>query len=87
LGSKPKFQKPRPVAFNLADIDKKFKAGEKVCPETLIERGIIRRMIKRGMRVKILSKGEISCALEFENCLISKQAKEKIEKAGGTIKA
>jgi large subunit ribosomal protein L15 len=87
LGSKPKFQKPRAVVFNLMDIEKKFKAGEKVNPQTLIEKGILRKILKRGIKVKILAKGEISHPLEFENCLVSKTAKEKIEKAGGKIKA
>ena len=87
LGLKPKFRKPKPIVLNLADIEKGFKAGEKVSPQTLIEKGILRTMIKKGNRIKILSKGEISSALEFENCLVSKTAKEKIEKAGGIIKA
>lgn len=87
LGSNPKFQKPKPVIFNLSDIEKKFKAGEKVCPETLVEKGILGKKIKKGMKIKILGKGEASCALEFENCLVSKKTREKIEKAGGTIKA
>ena len=87
LGSKPKFQKPKAFILNLLDIDKNFKAGEKVTPQILIEKGILRKISKKGMKVKILAKGEISHALEFENCLVSKTAKEKIEKAGGTIKA
>ncbi|HXK32284.1 MAG: 50S ribosomal protein L15 [Candidatus Nealsonbacteria bacterium RBG_13_38_11] len=87
LGSKPKFKKPKPEILNLTDIEKKFKTGEKVSPQTLIEKGILHKISKRGVNVKILAKGEISRALEFENCLVSKTAKEKIEKAGGKINA
>ena len=85
LGLKPKFKKPKPEILNLTDIEKKFKTGEKVSPQTLIEKGILHKISKRGINVKILAKGEISHALEFENCLVSKTAKEKIEKAGGKI--
>ncbi|MBM3257832.1 MAG: 50S ribosomal protein L15 [Candidatus Nealsonbacteria bacterium] len=87
LGSKPKFKKPKALIVNLADIDKNFKAGEKVTPQTLIEKRILHKISKKGANVKILGKGEISHALEFENCFVSKTAGEKIEKAGGKIKA
>ncbi len=36
-------------------------------------------------KVKILGKGEITKILSFENCEISKSARDKIEKAGGKI--
>ena len=86
LGSNPKFKKPKAAVFNLVDIEKIFKAGEKVTPQVLIEKGFLRKILKRGTKVKILAKGEITKPLEFENCLVSKNAKAKIEKANGTIK-
>jgi len=71
--------------LNLRDIERKFKEGEKVSPEILVEKRLVRKISGRIPKVKILAKGEIKKALIFENCLFSKKAKEKIEKAGGKI--
>jgi len=72
--------------INLDVLEKNFKTGETVNPQALLEKKII-RTIKGGLpRVKILGKGEISKALTVESCLISKQAKEKIEKSNGMVK-
>ena len=67
---------------NLAELNKKFKDGETVSPETLLEKKIIGK-IKRG--VKILGMGEMNKKLVIESCSVSKTAREKIEKAGGEI--
>lgn len=74
------------VVVNVEIIGKKFEEKEKVNPETLFNRRLIRRIKGKIPKVKILAKGEIKKPLIFENCNFSKQAKEKIEKAGGTIK-
>jgi len=73
--------------INLDKIEKKFKEGEKVTPETLVEKGLIRKRGGKIPEVKILGRGEITKKLIFENCLFSKSAKEKIEKADGEIKS
>jgi len=52
----------------------------------LIERGIIRKIKGRIPQVKILGKGELKKKLTIEDCQVSKAAKEKIKKAGGTVK-
>lgn len=70
---------------NLREIEKKYQPGEKVSPETLIEKRLIRRIGGKIPKVKILSKGELTKSLVFENCLFSEKAKEKIERAGGKI--
>ncbi len=75
-------RRPRPQIVNLDKIDAKFNDGEKVNPESLEQKNLI---TTAGVGVKILSRGEISKKVEIQNCLISKQAKEKIEKAGGKI--
>jgi len=72
--------------INLAILEKKFIAGDKINPEILLEKKIISKIKGRIPKVKILGRGEIIKALNFENCQISKSAKEKIEKAGGIIK-
>jgi large subunit ribosomal protein L15 len=65
----------KPAILNLSDIDKKFKEGEIISPKTL-----------NLPRVKILGKGEISKKLRFENVLLSKSARAKIKKVGGSVK-
>lgn len=70
---------------NLREIERKFESGEKVSPITLVEKRVIRRIGGKIPKVKILSKGELTKSLVFENCLFSQKAKEKIEKAGGKI--
>jgi len=75
--------KAKPVILNLNILEKKFNTGEKVTPLTLQKRKIIR---KKDREIKILSNGEITKGLVFEGYItFSKTAKEKIEKAGGTI--
>lgn len=69
--------KEKPAVVNLDVIEKNFKVGEKVSPQTLAEKGIIKR---KETKVKILGSGEITKKVIIENCQISKSAKEKIEK-------
>lgn len=84
-GSKFKGREEKPAILNIEILEKKFKEGEKVNPEILLEKNILRKMLGRRPKVKILGKGVIKKALTIEGCLVSKQAKEKIEKAGGRI--
>lgn len=77
------FTNPNKEAFaviNLSALDG-FKAGSEVTPETLRERGLIRH---KG-RVKVLAEGGIDKALTVKAHAFSAAAKEKIEKAGGTV--
>ena len=67
-------------------LEKKFNASEKVNPQVLLEHKLIHRIKGRMPVVKILGKGKITKKLIVENCQLSKSAKDKIEKAGGTIK-
>jgi len=67
---------------NLRDIDKKFKSGEEVTPETLKERGLIRTTRKD---VKLLGVGEVKKKLTITVHAASATAQEKVEKAGGTV--
>lgn len=84
--SKIKSQKSKLVILNLEALEKKFNSGEKINPQKLLERKIISKIKGRMPQVKILAKGELTKPLIIENCLLSKSAKEKIEKAGGEIK-
>ncbi|MCX6765258.1 MAG: uL15 family ribosomal protein [Candidatus Nealsonbacteria bacterium] len=72
--------------LNLNILDKKFETGAIVNPKSLAEKGLTRRINGRASKVKILGTGELKKKLNFENCFVSKSAKEKIEKVGGSIK-
>ena len=74
-----------PQVLNLSLLEKKFEAGEKISPKSLLEKGLIRRIRGRTPQVKILGEGDVKKALTVEGCLVSKGVREKIEKAGGTI--
>jgi large subunit ribosomal protein L15 len=84
--SKLKIKNEKLKILNLDVLERKFKAGEKITPEVLLEKKLISKIKGRVPEVKILGKGEIKKKLIIEGCQVSKQAKEKIEKADGTIK-
>lgn len=58
-----------------------FEAGSEVSPETLRQRGLVRH---RGL-VKVLGEGDIDRALTFRVHAVSASARQKIEKAGGSV--
>ncbi|HOA90478.1 MAG: 50S ribosomal protein L15 [Bacillota bacterium] len=66
---------------NLADLDRAFADGEVVTPESLYEKGVI----KKKLDVKILGNGELGKALTVKAQKFSKAAVEKIEAAGGKV--
>ena len=66
---------------NLSDIANKGLDGE-ITPEVLKSTGLIKNS---KMKVKILGMGKITKALNIKAHSFSKSAREKIEKAGGTI--
>jgi len=77
-----KSRNEKKLAINLVKIEEKFKDGDKVNAKTLKENKLIR---KETQPVKILSEGEITKKIVFENLEVSKKAQEKIEKAGGKV--
>ncbi len=79
--------KPPLEIVNLSQIEVKFKEGETVTPESLVEKKLIKKIKGRIPRVKILGDGEITKKINIRQCLISKSAKEKIEKAGGKVES
>lgn len=58
-----------------------FKKGEIITAELLKERGILSKIEPYGL--KVLGDGEITVALTVKAVAFTKQAKDKIEKAGG----
>ncbi|MEX2395235.1 MAG: 50S ribosomal protein L15 [Actinomycetota bacterium] len=65
---------------NVGALSERFDAGATVSPEDLVATGLVRKR----MKVKVLAQGDIGKALTVRAHRFSKQAKEKIEAAGGT---
>lgn len=74
----------KPVVINVSDLNI-FAAGTTVTSELLHTNKLVRKVGGVFPKVKILGNGEITVKLTVVDCEISKTAKEKIEKAGGTI--
>lgn len=77
----------KPVPVQLSSLEKHFKAGDRVEPQTLAAKGLIEKENGNYPAVKILSGGEVSKKLIISGCKISASAKAAIEKAGGTVHA
>ena len=71
---------------NLKTIEENFSNGDIVSPKTLLEKGIVEKKGGKIPTIKVLATGEISKKVVVNGCVFSQTAKEKIEKAGGTIK-
>lgn len=73
------------VVVNIAALEIHFKTGEAITPTILAEKGLVSRYSGVMPMVKILGDGEVTKAFKISGCAISGSAKEKIEKAGGSI--
>ena len=69
--------------INLVDLEAKYADGETVNRTSLKEKGLVGKIVDG---IKVLGNGEISKKLTVEVEKISASAKEKIEKAGGSVK-
>jgi large subunit ribosomal protein L15 len=72
----------RVAAVNVGDLESSFQAGEAVTPATVVERGLVK---VRHELVKVLGDGELTKKLVVSAHRFSATAREKIEKAGGTV--
>jgi len=77
--------KEKPFVVNINLLEKHFDNNEDISPQTLLEKDIIKKSKGVLPRVKLLGNGNLTKAFTISRCQISKQAKEKIEKAGGKI--
>jgi large subunit ribosomal protein L15 len=78
------FKNPFKVSFqvvNVARLAELFPEGGDVRVEDLVEKGAVRD----GLLVKVLGNGEINVALQVSAHAFSASAKDKIEKAGGSV--
>ncbi|PWT79938.1 MAG: 50S ribosomal protein L15 [Acidobacteria bacterium] len=75
------FKKPW-LEISLTALDRHFNANEEVSPELLHDRGLIK---KAKHDVVVLGSGELSKPLRVSAHRFTKSAREKIEKAGGSV--
>lgn len=78
--------KPSAKTVAVGDLNDLFKKGDKVTPQVLFEKDLIRREKGRLPKVKIVNVGEIKIPLTFRNCLFSETARKAVLEAGGEIK-
>lgn len=67
---------------NLTTLEARFNDGDTVTPETLVQKGIVRKIERDG--VVVLGKGALHKALTVNAHRFSKSAREHIVAAGGT---
>jgi ribosomal protein L15 len=75
----------RYTTVRLDRIAGRFQAGETVDLASLRERGVVRSVLRDG--IKVLGNGEIGHALNFRVAGVTGSARTKIEAAGGTVEA
>ena len=68
--------------INVSTLESKFDAGQTVDLVSLREKGLVPKLAEY---VKILGEGEITKKLSIKAYGVSAMAKEKIEKAGGSV--
>ena len=66
--------------INVDAINNAFENGAVVSPETLVEKGLVKKLFDG---VKVLGRGEITKSVTVRATVFSASAKEKIEAAGG----
>jgi len=70
------------IEVNVSQLQDLFEAGEEVSVESLQGKGLLK---KRFDLLKVLGNGELTKKLKVSAHRFSESAKEKIEKAGGTV--
>ena len=73
-----------PTVINVSALEQ-LEAGTAVNPKSLVAMGLVNARRKKAPAVKILGTGELSKKLVVTDCVVSKTAKAKIEKAGGSV--
>lgn len=76
----------KPAIINVSDIEKLFNSGDVITPEALLEKNLIRKSSGSLPKVKVLGNGSITKKVTLKECISSKQAAQKIESAGGSVK-
>lgn len=72
---------------NLAQLEVLFAAGDRVTPQLLLEKGVIRRSNGRVPQVKVLGNGTLKKKLVLAGCEASASARAQVEAVGGEVLA
>ena len=78
------FQKDSAIV-NLGALNKKLADNSEITPKILVEYGLVKAWGGKIPPIKILGDGELDKKFSVSGCLVSKSAKEKIEKANGKV--
>ncbi|MCX8016029.1 MAG: uL15 family ribosomal protein [Patescibacteria group bacterium] len=78
-GVKNKPLNEKPIAINLDILNKYFKEGDVVSPQTLFEKGLIEKKKGKLPKIKILGRGELKHKLIFKKCYFSQEAFKKVK--------
>ena len=70
------------AVVNVSQIEEKYSDGETVNKETLLAKNLVKS--KKSL-IKVLGNGDITKKVTVQVEKVSKTAKEKIEKAGGSV--
>lgn len=68
--------------LNIEDLKGKFNAKAEVGPKSLFQKNLVKSPDKP---IKLLGRGDIDVAISIKVNKFSQRAKEKIEKAGGSV--
>ena len=75
----------KPFAVNINLLNKFFKNGDVVSPQTLVKVGILKMVQGNLPKVKILGTGVLDKKITLKSCDVSVTARVAIEKAGGSV--
>lgn len=78
-------EKPLSAVINLSAFEGVFQKGDAVTPAVLVEKGLVKKRKGSIPHIKVLGTGDFTKAIALSGCAVSASAKEKIEKAGGTV--
>ena len=70
------------VSVNVGDLELFFETGDSVTPETLKEKGLVKKAYDK---IKILGDGELTKNLDVSAHAFSGKAKELVEAVGGKV--
>lgn len=74
-----------PMVINVGALEAAFENGAAINPKSIMMAELISTKRKKVQPVKILGNGELTKKFVVTGCVVSASAKEKIEKAGGSI--
>lgn len=77
-------KKERPIILQIGELGKKFLSGASVTPKSLKDAGLLP---SAKHSAKLLGGGSLDLKLFVRGIQASKSAREKVEKAGGTVES